>query len=162
MRGRYPLKKIFLLVSLLTPLSLFAGVPQTTLQCQSASGNFSINGRPSGEDFDLIIKADNASIRYTNVCDDTTCPTKNNYGNLLVVDALYDHVFTIYFENNETNNRGEFYAMPNTVTYKKNNRGYTAQYKAIYLGDDPKSNQPFKEFVKSPGVLLTCTQQNEL
>lgn len=159
------MKRIFILIYLLaalTPISLFAGVPQTTLQCQSASGNFSIIGRPAGEDFDLTIKNGNAIIRYTNACTDASCQSKDNYGNLIVVDALYDHVFTIYFENNEANNRGEFYAMPNTVTYKKNDRGYTAQYKAIYLGDDPKSNEPFKESVNYPGILLVCAQQNQL
>ena len=137
-----------------------AGVPLTTLDCKSKTA--SITGRPFGEDFDLKIKVDHAVIRYTNTCDGTECPVKENYGFLTVVDALYDKVYTIYFANSENNNRGEFYALPNTVKYQKNSRGYTAQFKGMYLGDDPRSNEPFKASVKFPGIELDCTQKSEL
>lgn len=95
-------------------------------------------------------------------CDGSQCAPKENYGHLTVVDALYSRVFTIYFANTEGNNRGIFYALPNTVKYLKNERGYKAQYKAIYWGDDPRSNQPFKDFVSDPGIELACTQENKL
>jgi hypothetical protein len=139
-----------------------AGTPQTTMECQSVSGNATITGFPEGEGFDLKIKVDNATIRYTNVCDDTECAQKDNYGMLTVVDALYNHVFTISFANSENNNRGMFYALPNTTKYKKNSRGYTAEYKGIYWGDDPRSNESFKAFVKDPGIEFNCKQENTL
>jgi hypothetical protein len=145
----------------LSPLT-FAGVPQTIMKCQSASGHFTISGEPDGEGFDLSIQSDQAIIRYNNTCDDTTCPTKDNYGSLTVVDALFNNVFTISFANSEGNNRGFFYALPNTVHYIKNSRGYTAKYSGIYWGDDPKSTKPYKEFVSGSGVELQCTQENKL
>ncbi len=145
----------------LTPYAQ-AGVPSMTLECKSPTGHATISGVPQGEYFDLKIQIDHSVIRYTDVCDDTECAKKNNYGNLTVVDALFNHVFTISFANSENNNRGIFYALPDTVRYKKNSRGYTAEYKAIYWGDDPRSNEPFKEFVKDPGIELSCTQKNEL
>lgn len=149
-------------VTTLFPLYILAGTPTTTMDCKSKSGHATISGTPQGDSFDLKIKIDNAVIRYTDVCDDSICPKKENYGNLTVVDVLFDKVFTISFSNSETNNRGIFYALPNTVKYKKNSRGYTAQYQGIYWGDDPRSTEPFKEFVKDPGIELTCTQENKL
>lgn len=155
------MKKLLLTACFISFSSLaVAGVPLTTLDCKSA--NASISGRPYGEDFDLKIKIDNASIRYTNTCDDTNCPNKENYGSLTVVDALYDKVYTIYFANSEDNNRGIFYALPDTVKYRKTGRGYTAQFKGLYLGDDPRSKDLFKEFVKAPGITLECTQTSTL
>lgn len=151
---------IFILTDI--PLRGFAGTPQTTTECLSESNHAKITGSPEGEGFDLRIQIDNAIIRYTNRCDDTECAKKNNYGNLSVVDALFDKVFTIYFENSEGNNRGIFYALPHTVKYQKNSRGYTAQYTGVYWGDDPRSTEPFKAFVKDPGIKLVCTQRNEL
>lgn len=142
--------------------SVFAGTPQTIMECKSASGHASISGSPEGEIFDLKITIGKASIRYTDACDGSQCAPKENYGHLTVVDALYSRVFTIYFANTEGNNRGIFYALPNTVKYLKNERGYKAQYKAIYWGDDPRSNQPFKDFVSDPGIELACTQENKL
>ncbi len=144
------------------PLQLSAGTPQTKMECVSESTHAKIFGSPEGEGFDLKIQIDDATIRYTNICDGTQCATKYNYGNLVVVDALFDKVFTIYFENSENNNRGIFYALPNTVKYQKNNRGYTAQYTGIYWGDDPRSTEFYKAFVKDPGIKFVCSQHNEL
>ena len=144
------------------PLHVLAGVPQTTMECKSESAHTTISGSPEGEGFDLKIKIDNAVIRYTNGCDGTQCLAKDNYGQLIVVDALFDKVFTIYFANSENNNRGIFYALPNTVKYQKNSRGYTAHYVGIYWGDDPRSTEPYKAFVKAPGIQLDCMQRNVL
>lgn len=141
---------------------VLAGVPQTIMDCKSPSGHAAITGYPMGEGYDLKIKVDNSLIRYTNVCDGTACSEKENYGDLYVVDAMYDKVFSIYFANTEHNNRGIFYALPDTVKYKKNSRGYTAQYKAIYFGDDPRSTEPFKESVKAPGIEFVCSQEEKL
>ncbi len=167
MKQGYAMKKGFIILSVawvLTemPSQLFAGTPQTKMECISESNNAKISGSPEGEGFDLKIQIDNATIRYTNTCDGTQCATKYNYGNLVVVDALFNKVFTIYFENSENNNRGIFYALPNTVKYQKNSRGYTAQYTGIYWGDDPRSTEFYKAFVKDPGIKFVCSQQNEL
>jgi hypothetical protein len=161
------MNKLLILVAALLALNAYsahvlAGVPQTTMDCKSASGHAAISGYPVGEGYDLKIKVDNAAIRYTNVCDGDVCPEKENYGDLYVVDAMYDKIFTIYFVNTEHNNRGIFYALPDSVKYKKNSRGYAAQYKAIYFGDDPRSTEPFKESVKAPGIELVCTQEDKL
>ncbi len=137
-----------------------AGTPLTTIECKSP--NASLTGMPYGENYDIKIKIDNALIRYTNACDDTECATKDNYGFVSAVDALYHNVFTMYFENNERNNRGIFYALPATVKYKKTSRGYHAEFKGMYLGDDPRSQAPFKEWVKSPGIEMSCEQKSEL
>lgn len=157
---------VCLIVSLLISTQFsglaLAGVPETTIKCKSASGHAIISGVPEGESFDLKIQIDNSIIRYTNRCDGTNCNQKDNYGNLSVVDALFDKVFTLYFVNSENNNRGIFYALPNTVKYHKNSRGYTAEYTGVYWGDDPRSNEPFKAFVKEPGIQLICTQKNQL
>lgn len=139
-----------------------AGTPTTTMQCVSSDKHASLTGTPGDEYFDLKIKIDNANIRYTNNCDDTSCKQSENYGNLVIVDALFNKVFTISFANNENNNRGIFYALPETVKYTKTQRGYNASYKGIYWGDDPRSNEPFKEFVKAPGIEFNCIQKNEL
>ena len=32
----------------------------------------------------------------------------------------------------------------------------------MYFGDDPRSNEPFKAFVKAPGIEFTCKQENKL
>lgn len=144
------------------PLQSHAGTPQTKMECTSESTHAKISGLPEGEGFDLKIQIDDAIIRYTNLCDGTQCATKYNYGKLIVVDALFDKVFTIYFENSENNNRGIFYALPDTVKYKKNSRGYTVQYTGIYLGDDPRSAGFYKDFVKAPGIKFLCSQRNEL
>lgn len=159
--------KIFIILSttfILTdiPVQVLAGTPQTKMECESESPHAKIFGSPEGEGFDLKIQIDNAIIHYTNMCDDTQCAKKNNYGKLVVVDALFDKVFTIYFENSDNNNRGIFYALPHTVKYQKNSRGYTAQYTGIYWGDDPRSSEPYKAFVKDPGIKFICTQHNEL
>lgn len=161
------MKKLLIILStvlVLTdmPLQLFAGTPQTKMECISESTHAKIFGTPEGEGFDLKIQIDNAIIRYTNICDGTQCAAKYNYGNLVVVDALFDNVFTIYFENSDNNNRGIFYALPNTVKYQKTSRGYTAQYMGIYWGDDPRSTEPYKAFVKAPGIKMVCSQHNEL
>jgi hypothetical protein len=150
------------LFGLVASTPLLAGVPQTTMDCKSTSGNFTISGYPEGEGFDLKLKSGDAVIRYTNMCDGTECPEKENYGNVTVVDALFNKVFTISFANSENNNRGMFYAIPNSVQYKKDSHGYHATYQGIYWGDDPTSKEAFKEFVKAPGISLSCTQKNEL
>lgn len=161
------MKKINILLSAMCfltcfPLPLFAGTPQTTIACTSESPRAKLVGSPQGEGFDLTLQIDNARIRYTNLCDGTSCTEKTNYGNVIVVDALFNKVFTLYFENTEHNNRGIFYALPNSVRYQKTARGYTAQYTGIYWGDDPRSTEPFKAFVKSPGIEMICSQKNIL
>lgn len=165
--GEVAVRKNLVILSMVFVLSnsnmpVIAGTPQTTMECKSASGHASISGFPEGEGFDLKIKVDNATIRYTNICDDSECDKKANYGMLSVVDALYNNVFTIYFADSDNNNRGIFYALPYTVKYKKNARGYTAEYRAIYWGDDPRSTDLYKAFVKDPGIEVTCKQQNQL
>ena len=67
------------------PLQLSAGTPQTKMECVSESTHAKIFGSPEGEGFDLKIQIDDATIRYTNICDGTQCATKYNYGNLVVV-----------------------------------------------------------------------------
>lgn len=154
----------FLAIAGLTlyPWLSLAGTPMTTIDCKSADNQTQFSGTPGGEYFDLKIKINNSEIRYTNYCDDVECNKNLNYGNITVVDALYDKVFTISFANNENNNRGIFYALPDTVKYEKTKRGYSATYKGIYLGDDPRSNEPFKASVPYPGISLFCKQKNEL
>ena len=155
---KYTLVSILILMTSQT----FAGVPQTTMNCKSLKGNFTVSGIPQGEGFDVSIRSNDAVIRYVDMCDDTNCAKSINFGSVYVVDALYNKVFTIYFSNNENNFRGIFYALPASVKYKNTDRGYVASYKAIYFGDDPLSKEIYKESVKSPGIELICTQKNEL
>ncbi|OJV94329.1 MAG: hypothetical protein BGO43_08740 [Gammaproteobacteria bacterium 39-13] len=107
-----------------------------------------------------------AVIRYVDICLDTECSKKEKYGDLFVVEALRNKVFTIYFvETLDSGNNfiftGSFYALPNTVKYSKTTNGYRAEYKAIYDGADPRSNNSPKTFVKEP-IEVVCTHQEEL
>lgn len=147
--------------------TVFAGTPITTLECKSTTGNTTISGIPQGEGFDLKITTGKDSIRYVDACSDIECTKQEKQGTIDVVDALYHKVFTIYFGMpiagiTDPDFRGMFYALPDTVQYEKTSRGYNAQYKAIYWGVDPQSQEPVKAFVKEPGIELTCTQKNAL
>ncbi len=105
-------------------------------------------------------------IRYMDLCNDAECSKKEKHGDLFVVEALYNKVFTIYFaETFDASGNfiftGSFYALPNTIKYTKTKNGYRAEYKAIYDGAVPRSNNSPKTFVKEP-IEVVCTHQEEL
>jgi len=147
-------------------ITLLAGTPQLNLNCKSISGHTVIVGYPRGEGYDLKISVGDAVIRYVDICIDAECSKKEKHGDLFVVEALRNKVFTIYFvETFDTDNNfiftGSFYALPNTVKYSKTTNGYRAEYKAIYDVADPRSNNSPKAFVKEP-IEVVCTHQEEL
>ena len=108
------IQALFITSSLLFfSITSFSGTPMTTIECKSQKNNASFTGTPGGEYFDLKIKIDNSEIRYTDYCDNIECKKTDNYGNIVMVDALFNKVFTISLANNENNNRGIFYALPN-------------------------------------------------
>lgn len=149
---------------MVTSLSCYAGTPQLNLNCQSVANNMTISGFARGEGNDLKLKIDNATLRYVNICTNVECTQQEKQGKLYVVEALNKNVFTIYFsvpyEGNEIF-MGYFYALPKSVKYTKTNRGYHAQYEAIYDGADPRSDTFPRTFVTKP-VLLKCTQDEAL
>lgn len=142
----------------------YAGTPQLNLNCKSDKNDTTISGFPRGEGNDLKIKIANATLRYVDICSDAACTKQEKNGKLYVVEALNKNVFTIYFSQLFEGNEifmGYFYALPNTIKYTKTNRGYRAQYKAIYDGADPRSNTFPITFVKE-AISLTCYQDEEL
>lgn len=141
-----------------------AGTPQLNLNCKTDGGDTTISGFPRGEGNDLKIKIGNATLRYVDICSDAACTKQEKNGKLYVVEALNKKVFTIYFSQPFEGNEvfmGYFYALPDTVKYTKTNRGYRAQYKALYDGADPRSDTSPTTFVQKP-ILLTCFQDEEL
>jgi hypothetical protein len=159
------IKYFFLLqTAMMASLSGYAGTPQLNLNCKSVVGNATISGFPRGEGYDLKIKIDSATLRYVEICNDAKCTKQEKQGKLYVVEALNKKVFTIYFSEPYQENEimmGYFYALPDSVKYKKTSRGYRAQYQALYDGADPRSDTFPRTFVTKP-VRLICTQDEEL
>ena len=149
---------------LMSCLTANAGTPQLNLNCKSISSDTTILGFPRGEGYDLKIKRGNATLRYVDICSDARCSKQEKHGKLYVVEALNKKVFTIYFSEPVEGGdliMGYFYALPDTVKYIKTNRGYRAQYKALYDGADPRSDTSPRAFMTEP-VLLNCIQDEEL
>ncbi|MFZ2315036.1 MAG: hypothetical protein WAW86_05180 [Gammaproteobacteria bacterium] len=158
------IKYFILQACMMTGLTCYAGTPQLNLNCKSVTGNTTISGFPRGEGNDLKIKIDNATLRYVDICSNAECTKQEKQGKLYVVEALNKKVFTIYFSEPYEGNEifmGYFYAIPESVKYIKTNRGYRAQYQALYDGADPRSDTFPRTFVEKP-VLLICTQDEEL
>ncbi len=55
-----------------------AGTPLTTIAYKSPYSTF--GGKPYAEHYAIKIKINQAVIRYTNVCDNSECAVKDNYG----------------------------------------------------------------------------------
>lgn len=158
------IKYFALQTCVMTSLTCYAGTPQLNLNCKSVAGNTTISGFARGEGNDLKIKIDNATLRYVDICSNAECTKQEKQGKLYVVEALNKKVFTIYFSEPYEGNEifmGYFYSLPESVKYIKTNRGYRAQYQAIYDGADPRSDTFPRTFVEKP-VLLLCTQDEEL
>ena len=148
-------------------LPLYAGTPETTIDCNSQSGNITITGYDRmQEGFDIKIKMDASTLRYVDACNDVNCTKPEKNGDITIVEALNNKVFTISFSNKfvvtDTLDvfMGYFYALPDTVKYKKAGEdGYEATYKGVYWGADPRSDTVPTAFVEKP-IEVMCTQKS--
>lgn len=160
---------IFSLAIVIFSIPLYAGTPGTTIDCKSTSGKLTITGYDRmQEGFDIKIKMDSSTLRYVDACNDVNCTKHEQNGDITIVEALNNKVFTISFTNKfvvtDTLDvfMGYFYALPDTVKYKKSgDDGYEATYKGIYWGADPRSDSVPPVFLDKP-VEVMCTQKSAI
>ncbi|RDI39052.1 hypothetical protein AQULUS_14060 [Aquicella lusitana] len=148
------------LSALIISLSAFAGSMQIMIDCQSSSKDAKISGYMPGDgmDYDVKITIDDATLRYVNACVDAQCSNVLGQGVLLTTHHIKQRIFTIAFANllnAELTPTGSFYAIPSTVKTKRDGVGYSARYKAVYYGLDPRSTDTPKALLKKP-IELMC------
>lgn len=133
--------------------SILAESKDIEISCNSETPKVQIYGfvPATGTEFNLKVDIDGNVKQYVHGCADTHCAYTAHQGDLFVVNAIDKKVFTIAFGDT-----GVFYAIPATIKYKKDTKGYDAEYKAVYYGVDPRSMELPKNFVETP-IELTCT-----
>ncbi|MFY7697941.1 MAG: hypothetical protein ACOVQX_03860 [Legionella sp.] len=152
---------------LLSTSIVWANAPELTIKCKGLSEPIVISGCPRGEGYDLSIKMNNYSLHYVNKCSDIHCLKRRLNGNIYVIDAVQQGVFSIFFSDHSPKNNasnGYMYAIPKTIQYVKMADGYHATFEAIYSGTDLSSNNHPKKMVNTP-IKLICNQRqiiNEL